>query len=46
LNLAYLDLCSASKLTFISNELEHLARAQHSPENFLGIPCGYLNILY
>jgi len=46
LNPACLDSCSAPRPTFTSNELGHLARAQHSPENFLGIPCGYLNMLY
>jgi len=46
LNPVCLDPCSASRPTFTSNELGHLARTQHSLENFLGIPCGYFNILY
>jgi len=50
LNPACLDSRSASRLTFTSNELEHLARAQHSPENFLGSHAGilifYINSIY
>jgi hypothetical protein len=46
LNPVCLDPCSASRPTFTSNELGHLAQTQHSLENFLGIPCGYFNILY